>query len=472
MTSLGVERALALPPAQVAEALAALPETQWLERKSGRVSVADAAKPLVAFANADGGVLVIGIEDDGTIGGVSPARINELRQAPHTHALPPVRTHVREIETLDGEGNPATLLVLQVDPGDHVHTLTNGQCFLRVGDQSRKLSPVQHQELVFDRGSAPYDSTPMPQLSVDDLNATQLSAYAEAIGSTSVPAMLKARDLVTRRGELRVATALLFDERPQREFPSAFVRVLRYGDSDRGVGSSMTLEDDGDHRVEGSLQHQIREAAEIMTRLMPKWRQLAQSGLFEPTHRIPQAAWLEGLVNAVTHRSYSMMGDHIRVEIFPNRLEIHSPGRFPGIADPTNPLQISRYARNPRIARVLSDMGITRELGEGIQRMFEEMRRRGLADPIYTQSAEGVRLTLLAADAVPAEVMARLTPSAKHILDALRLLGAPAGTGQLAELAGVTRMTATRALNALSDEGLVEWQGTSKRDPRAVWALT
>lgn len=225
----------------------------------------------------------------------------------------------------------------------------------------------------------------------------------------------------------------------------------------------MTLEDDGDHRVEGSLQHQIREAAEIMTRLMPKWRQLAQSGLFEPTHRIPQAAWLEGLANAVTHRSYSMMGDHIRVEIFPNRLEIYSPGRFPGITDPTKPLQISRYARNPRIARVLSDMGITRELGEGIQRMFEEMRRRGLADPIYTQSAEGVRLTLLAADAVPAEVMARLTPSAKHILDALRLLGAPAGTGQLAELAGVTRMTATRALSALSDEGLVLSSGKGPR---------
>ena len=97
------------------------------------------------------------------------------------------------------------------------------------------------------------------------------------------------------------------------------------------------MEDDGDHRVEGSLQHQIREAAEIMTRLMPKWRQLAQSGLFEPTHRIPQAAWLEGLANAVTHRSYSMMGDHIRVEIFPNRLEIYSPGRFPGITDPTKP---------------------------------------------------------------------------------------------------------------------------------------
>lgn len=124
---------------------------------------------------------------------------------------------------------------------------------------------------------------------------------------------------------------------------------------------------------------------------MPKWRQLAQSGFFEPTHRIPEGAWLEGLVNAVVHRSYSMMGDHIRVEIFPNRLEIFSPGRFPGLADPRHPLQIPRFARNPRIARVLSDMGVTRELGEGIKRMFEEMRRRGLSDPIYTrpQAASG-----------------------------------------------------------------------------------
>lgn len=472
MSSSEVDRALALPPIEAAEALARLAESQWLEMKSGRVTATEAAKPLVAFANADGGTLVVGIEDDRTIHGVAAPRLNELRQAALSHTTPPVRTHAEELDAISAAGDPVKVLVLRVDPGDHVHTLTNGQCYLRVGDQSRRLSAAQHQELTFDRGTAPYDSTPMPALSVADLDEQQLSTYADLIGSSSIEAMLNARDLVTRRGEVRVATALLFDQRPQREFPSAFVRVLKYGDSDRGVGSAMTLEEGGDQRIEGSLPVQIRNASAVMDRLMPKWRQLAQSGLFEPTHRIPQAAWQEALVNAVTHRSYSMMGDHIRVEIFPNRLEIYSPGRFPGIADPNTPLQISRYARNPRIARVLSDMGVTRELGEGIKRMFEEMRRRGLVDPIYTQTAEGVRLTLLAVDAVPAEVMERLTPSARHILDALRMLGTPAGTGQLADLAGVTRMTATRALNALIEEGLVEWQGTSKRDPRAVWVLT
>lgn len=233
----------------------------------------------------------------------------------------------------------------------------------------------------------------------------------------------------------------------------------------------MTLEDEADIRVEGSIPQQIVHAARHIERLMPKWSRLGESGVFEPASRIPRDAWHEGLVNAVVHRSYSMMGDHIRVEIFPNRVEFTSPGRFPGIVDPRRPLHISRYARNPRIARVCSDLGITRELGEGIARMFSEMRRRGFVDPIYTQTASSVRLVLLATDAVPADVLARLGPSARSILDALRLTGRPLGTGTLADLAGVTRMTATRALAALKAEGLVSWSGRSAKDPRAVWEL-
>lgn len=116
-------------------------------------------------------------------------------------------------------------------------------------------------------------------------------------------------------------------------------------------------------------------------------------------------------------------------------------------------------------------MGITRELGEGIRRLFSEMRRRGLADPIYEQSSSSVKLTLLAVDALPAEVTARLTSSARGILAVLRVHNRPMGTGELADLAGVTRMTATRALAALEEEKIVSWRGNSKRDPRATWVL-
>lgn len=166
-----------------------------------------------------------------------------------------------------------------------------------------------------------------------------------------------------------------------------------------------------------------------------------------------------------------MAGDHVRVEVFPNRLEISSPGRFPGLVDPAKPLDISRYARNPRLARVCSDLGIAQELGEGIRRIFSEMRARGLSDPLYTQTAASVRLTLFFSDALPVEIRRSLPAGALSILDVLRRADRPLGTGQVADLAGVTRPTASRHLQRLQDAGLVLWEGTSPKDPRAAWRL-
>lgn len=468
MVAAEVDVAVLAPPEELGAALAKLVEGQYYERKSGRVSPKDLAIPLVAMANAEGGVVVVGIYD-GSVDGVDARRANALRQASMDHTTPPVRMRTDELRAVT-PGGDRTILVMRVEPSDVLHSLTNGTCYLRVGDESRKLTAAQRQELAYDRGSAAYEGSPV-SLDIADLDQGQLQTYADAIGSAGVRNMLLARDLLDRKGRVTVAACLLFDSRPQREFPNAIVRVLRYGEADAGLGSAMTLEDGGDIRCGGSLPEQIHAASAEIERRMPKWQQLGADGLFAPTPRIPRDAWLEGLVNAVVHRSYSHAGDHIRVEIYPNRVEIRSPGRFPGIVDPGKPLEIDRYARNPRIARVCSDLGITRELGEGIRRMFDEMRRRGLADPMYSQSASSVRLVLIASDALPPDVLRELTRSSRAMLDALRLAGRPLGTGQLAELAGVSRMTATRALAQLRDLELVRWDGESANDPRATWRL-
>ena len=116
--------------------------------------------------------------------------------------------------------------------------------------------------------------------------------------------------------------------------------------------------------------------------------------LLEVRTIVPRDAWLEGLINAIIHRSYGSAGDHIRVEIFPNRIEIESPGRFPGLPSLARPSQITRFARNPRIARICADLRIGQELGEGIKRIFDEMKFGGLAEPIYKQTSTSVRLIL------------------------------------------------------------------------------
>ncbi|QGH70066.1 helix-turn-helix domain-containing protein [Pseudactinotalea sp. HY158] len=460
-----VERLLTHSPDAAVEQLATLPEGQWYERKSGRINARDLASTLVAFANAEGGHVVIGIHD-GQIDGVTPQQLNSLRQAPIDFTSPTVRTDAFEVSLADSQ----TLLVLRVHPGERVHETTKGDCFLRIGDETRRLPFHLRRELEFDRGSAPFDGT-AATADIEDLDTAQVEAYAALIGATSAESMLTARDLRTRDGRLTAAGVLLFAERPQVLFPSAQVRILRYASDDRGVGARMTLMAGGDVRCEGSVPHQIAEASDVIDQWIPSVQALAVSGRFESRPIIPRNVWLEGLVNAVLHRSYSMMGDHIRVEIFPNRLEISSPGRFPGIADPTDPLTISRYARNPRIIRVCSDLGIARELGEGIKRIFAEMRSVGLTDPIYTQSGSTVRLTLSAADALPADLIDSLPAGARLLLDVLRLEGRPLGTGQVADLAGMARPTAIRHLQRLRAEGIVRWDGQSARDPRATWRL-
>lgn len=460
-----VDRVLALPAAEAVAELVSLGESQWFERKSGRVAARDLAVPLVAMANAEGGYVVVGI-GDGQVDGIPAARINDLRQASHDFTAPAVRVHATELDSGDGR----TVLVLRVDPGEQVHETTKGECYLRVGDESRRLNYAQRRELEYDRGSAPFDGTAV-DAERSDLDASQTGRYQELIGSASPEGMLAARDLLTRDGRLTAAAWLLFAPRPQVLYPSAYVRVLRYADVERGTGAGLTLYADGDVRCEGPIPEQIDGAAAVIADWVPRIQSLSPSGRFTPRSIIPRDVWLEGLVNAVIHRSYSMVGDHVRVEIFPNRIEIENPGRFPGLADPRDPLAISRYARNPRIVRVCSDLGIARELGEGIKRIFGEMRSLGLTDPIYTQTSGSVRLVLSSADALPDDVRAALPKGARAVLDLLRLEGRPLGTGQVADLAGMARPTVLRHLNVLRDHGVVVWEGQSAKDPRASWSV-
>lgn len=461
----GVDRVLALPADEAVEQLVHLRESQWFERKSGRISPRDLAVPLVAMANAEGGYVVVGIHD-GAVDGVREGRLNALHQTAHDFTVPVVRCSVNELTSRDGH----VLLVIRVDPGEQVHETTKGDVYLRVGDESRRLGYAQRRELEYDRGSAPFDGTAV-DADIADVDRAQVVAYQASIGAATPEGMLAARDLLTRDGRVTVAGWLLFAKRPQSLFPSALARVLRYADTDRGTGAAMTLYEGGDVRCEGSIPEQIASAAKLIEEWIPKVQALAPSGRFEPRPIIPRDVWLEGLVNAVLHRSYSIAGDHVRVEIFPNRIEIENPGRFPGLADPSKPLSISRYARNPRIVRVCSDLGIARELGEGIKRIFGEMRALGLTDPIYSQGSGSVRLVLSSADALPEDVRASLSSAARKVLDVLRLEGRPMSTGQVAELAGIARPTASRHLQALRKLELVAWDGQGPKDPRASWSL-
>jgi ATP-dependent DNA helicase RecG len=471
MTAIEVDRALNASLDSKALALLALPEDQWFERKSARVAPKDLAVAIAAFANAEGGVIVIGLHG-GVVEGVRGLtdQINGWRQASMDYINPAARIEVDQAACRKADGSMEQLLVVRVPPGETVYELKNGDCYLRVGDESRKLSFAQRQELHYDRGISQFDGLPAGDAHVSDLDEEYLRAYRSSAGAEGTyTRLLRARSLTLADDRVTNAGYLLFARNPTDRMPQAQVRVIRHRGVVRGTGSSLNIE--GDVRVEGAIPAAIDEVASIVSLWQPTRRSLAASGRFEDQPVVPRDAWLEGIVNAVVHRSYSLAGDHVRVEVFPDRIEIESPGRFPGLADPSRPLEISRYARNPRIARVCTDLSITQELGEGIKRMFDEMRHRGLTDPVYVQTQGSVKLVLSGSSRVPSAVEARLPRGSVSTLNALRAAGHPLGTGDLMELLDTSRPTLVRQLNALRDEGLIDWSGKSPKDPRATWSV-
>ena len=467
MSTIQVELALGESPAQRGDALLAIPESQWFDRKSARIAPRQLAEALVAFANAEGGTLVIGLHKGRVEGvrSVGSAKLSGWQQTALDFTQPAVPCSSRLIECRRDDGSPDHLLVIEIEASQQVHATSKDEAFLRVGDETRKLNFDQRRELLYDKGQASFETTPLGEITLNDLDTDLLTSYAEALNHPDPERLLHARGLLTRAGQVTTAAILLFGEHPQQWLPEACVRVLRYRGAERGTGARQSLIHD--IRVEGSIPHQLSEARQMIFGLLPTRRALTGTGRFESVPLVPEDAWLEGLVNAVIHRSYNISGDHVRVDVFDDRVEIESPGRFPGLVDPHNPREVTRFARNPRIARVCADLRFGQELGEGIRRIFDEMNLAGLADPDYTQTSGSVRLTL-SFQAVDRELEQRLPEGARDILRLIRD-AERVSTGDVVAATGESRPVVLRHLRALRDEGLIDWIGQSPQDPRAYW---
>lgn len=466
-TTSEIEAALGAPSRQVGPALLSIREDQWFDRKSAKVAARDLASALVAMANAEGGTLVLGLRD-GEVEGIAGAgsRVNEWRQASLDFTTPPVPIKSHEVPCVNQSGEDDHLFVVEVQPSDHVHATTKDEVFLRVGDENRLLRFDQRQELTYDKGQASFEATVLRGFAFNKLDASLMAEYADAVGHPDPERLLIARGLLSPRGQVTVGAYLLFAPQPQARYPEANVRVLRYLGTERGAGARQQLMDD--RRFDGPIPDILDSARTAVLELIPKRRALGRGSRFQALPIVPEEAWIEGIVNAVVHRSYSMAGDHIRIDIFDDRIEIESPGRFPGVVDGSDPLAIARFARNPRIARACAELRYGQELGEGIRRMYQEMRLAGLPDPLYKQTSGSVRLTLVGRPVGPSD--ARLTAKGRALVEILSG-GMQLQTGELVAATGWSRPTALRELNRLLGAGIVVRRGSSATDPTAYWEL-
>lgn len=438
-------------------------EDQWFEKKGPAVAPRDLAKAVVGMANAAGGLVVVGVEKEAVPG----IDMGELRgQALTDLALrltaPPIRFRTRTLAVRSGE-----VLLLDVEASGEVHALTNDDCFLRVGSETRRLTFAERRELVYDKGQSFFDARPVEGAQLRDVNLRVLSRWASSMGAAKPHGLAVVRGLLTSQRLPTVAGILVFGKNVASQFPQAFVRVVRHRGTEARPGREMAVE--VDERFEAALPEILDRSVNATLALLPRVERLAKTGRFSKEPLYPEFAVREAITNAVIHRSYSLGGDHTRVSVFDDRIEVESPGRLPGLVREDN-IRTTRFARNPHIARVMAELAFGREFGEGVDRMFREMAAVGLPDPIITQGDASVRVTLLGepalarlSAAIPGAAGARL---AEHLHRVGWITSREAGA-----LLGVSRATALKRLRALVEVGVLEWVASSTTDPTASWQL-
>lgn len=471
MTVATCEQLLALDPETLGKRLTGTPESQWFERKSGKVSVEVFARALIGMANAEGGCVVVGVSEGKLQDLAKPdfiQRKNALMRAPQEQCVPPVFCKINQVIARQGEKD-CQVLIVEVPASTAAHDDTKGECFLRSGDSTFRLSAEQRFELRYDRGIGSFEARESNFL-LEDLDEELLGEFVKHLGAQGgIKEVLSARNLLTRNGKVTVAAALLFAKNIGTEYPDAEVRVLKYLDDNSETGSFQNLDAQHDVFLAGPILRTIPEAIKTIDALIPQRKSLSDQGTFIAQPIIPKQAWMEAVVNAIVHRSYSYLGDYIRVSIFPNRIEVSNPGRFPNADSLREPTTVLRYARNPRIARVCGDFGYVQELGEGIRRIYKEIEYAGLVPPTYQQTSASVTLILRSERRISPFLLAQLPDGAEQILELLQRNKQGLGTGAIASEVAKARPTVLRVLRALEQHKLVRRIGKSERDPRAVW---
>ena len=313
---------------------------------------------------------------------------NRFRQSAFEHLQIPPEYQIEIADISLDTGMQGRIMLFHISPSSNeIIKLKNGDAYLRVGDSTRKLNTDMLAALEYSKGIKSFEARIVDDATINDLDPELIDQYVKLLApaASSPLDILKGRGLIKEKdGECKVTVAavLLFGKAPTQFLPGARVRFLRYEGLAAGVGEHFNLVKD--ITIEKPLHALLTESRNLLETQMREFQQLGRDGVFKKIPEYPAFAWLEGLVNAVAHRDYSLQGDYIRITMFDDRIEFSSPGRLPSIVTVDN-IQTIRFSRNPMIARVLSDFGWVRELNEGVKRIYTDMASFFLEPPSFSE---------------------------------------------------------------------------------------
>lgn len=352
------------------------------------------AQTLVAFANADGGTILLGVDESGApVEGLFGEEMEEALRAALLECRPPIRTEWEQIETPGGAA-----AAIHVPRSTELHALADGRVLIRSGSENRPLGGEQVRQLASGKSSGDFEMQEVAGAELGDLDPEIIRDYiAHREEKQGRQIKLPQERLLRQIGALTadnvptVAGLLLFGFEPQFFLPQSGLTFVRFSGSElRGPGGlpGYIRRDE----ITGPLAQVIERTWAILLHEM-RVEAVVKGLRREERTEYPQIPVREALVNAVCHRDYRLGGRRIEIRMFDDRLEVHSPGGLPGYITIDNIVE-EHFSRNPRIVNGLYHWNYIEELGLGIDKMIEEMMKFGHPGPSFDPKPHSFTVTL------------------------------------------------------------------------------
>ena len=365
----------------------------------------DLADELAAFANAEGGVVFLGVDDSGAVTGIPLAKMNVvehwlLNVATH-NCDPPIRPLVRKA-VLPGDGAKDERIVLvEVARGLYVHRTSGGRYYTRVGSTKRDLAPSELARLFQQRGREyVFDEQLVLAATVGNLSRNRLEAFFGRSPIIPWLDLLRNTRVVSRDEDgvdrPTVAGLLVFATEPTEFLASGSIEAACYH------GTRLSSEDlIHAERLAGPVSDQIDAGIAFVARFMPTGVSAGAGARYDID------VVDEAIVNAVAHRDYAIAGSKIRLFLFADRLELYSPGKLPNTIT-LQDMPYRTFTRNQLLVSFLSRIRSKRtgqvfleSRGEGVRKILKDGEAHSGRRPKYELFGDELRLTLWAKDPEP-----------------------------------------------------------------------
>ena len=384
-----------------------LGEDSTIEFKRALPERKELSDEMAAFANARGGVILIGVEDNGDIVGIDRESLDgdekTVVEICQDSIDPPVHL-VTEKRWIDEKN----VLKVDVPSSPFVHRSSNGY-FIRQGSTKREMITERSGRLLQNRSQVhrmAFDEQFVPNTHRDTLSRSLYQRFiTPGVAEHEEEDLLLKRRLLVKEGEnyrASVAGVLMCHQKPDDVLYNSFIQAVYYNGVEKDADYQIDAKD-----FNGPLDRQIVDAfkfVQIYNRVSAR----KEIGRIEKPQYSMRAVF-EAIVNAVVHRDYSKTGSKIRLFMFADRLELYSPGALANTLT-VEDLPYNQATRNELLARLLSETTLDDDMeakvtrhhflerrGEGVGIILNESERLSGKTPLYELFGEELRLTIFAA---------------------------------------------------------------------------